>query len=393
MTGINGHSAPKQIHRRFNPGVYAPIPTFFNPDAEESLDIPTFKRHVVHLARADILPVLCGSMGEAIHLLHPERSLLIKSAREALDEAGLEEIPIIAGTGAGSLKETLLLSEEAAKAGADAVIVIASGYFAGAIKDDPKALYEFFHQIAERSPLPLFVYNCESYFLVVFFDEVSYICFRTIDPGASGGIDLDSDLITSIAKHPNVIGCKLTCGNVGKLTRIASVVSSQSFLSSHPRSPKQNPQSAVTVVADQFLVFGGFTDFLTPSIFADAHGAITGLANVAPYACAKLFRLSMELNAVASSSSSSSSKPPTKDLLRTTLNLQGLVAQSDRTLALGGISGTKYVLQKMHGYGGNPRLPLPAIDPKKGEELLRNEWVVGLVGEEARAEKEVKSGA
>jgi len=373
MTGINGHSAPKQIHRRFNPGVYAPIPTFFNPDAEESLDIPTFKRHLVHLARAEILPVLCGSMGEAIHLLHPERSLLIKSAREALDEAGLEEIPIIAGTGAGSLKETLLLSEEAAKAGADAVIVIASGYFAGAIKDDPKALYEFFHQIAERSPLPLFVYNY---------------------PGASGGIDLDSDLITSIAKHPNVIGCKLTCGNVGKLTRIASVVSSQSFLSSHPRSPKQNPHaSTVTVVADQFLVFGGFTDFLTPSIFADAHGAITGLANVAPYACAKLFRLSVELNAVASSSSSSSSKPPTKDLLRTTLNLQGLVAQSDRTLALGGISGTKYVLQKMHGYGGNPRLPLPAIDPKKGEELLRNEWVVGLVGEEARAEKEAKSGA
>jgi 4-hydroxy-2-oxoglutarate aldolase len=31
-----------------------------------------------------------------------------------------------------------------------------------------------------------------------------------------------------------------------------------------------------------FLVLGGFIDFLVPSAYVDAHGAITGLGNVAP---------------------------------------------------------------------------------------------------------------
>jgi len=35
--------------------------------------------------------------------------------------------------------------------------------------------------------------------------------FRTADPGASGGIDLDSDLISELAiECPNICGVKLT---------------------------------------------------------------------------------------------------------------------------------------------------------------------------------------
>jgi L-threo-3-deoxy-hexylosonate aldolase len=160
INGINGtQSAPK---RRITPGIYAPIPTFFRSDADESLDIPSVQKQVVHLARAGVPPLLSGSMGEAHHLLHSERTQLISAARSALDEAGLESTPIIAGTGAGSLKETLVLTKEAADAGADAVIVIASGYFAGVLANDKKALYDFWHEIAEKSPVPVFIYNCES---------------------------------------------------------------------------------------------------------------------------------------------------------------------------------------------------------------------------------------
>jgi len=357
MNGINGtHSGVK---RRINPGIYAPIPTFFHSDSEESLDIPSFRTHVVRLARAGVGPLVAGSMGEAHHLLHSERVQLIKASREALDEAGLQSVPIIAGTGAGSLKETMILTKEAAVAGADAIIVIASGYFAGAWGNDQKALYDFWFQIAEKSPVPVFIYNY---------------------PGAAGGIDLDSDIITSLAAHPNIIGCKLTCGNVGKLTRIASVVSSQSFISSKPRSKPDT--------ADRFLVLGGFTDFVTPSIFADAHGAITGLANVAPYACTRLFNMSEELKAQSKGSKSTNS-----ELLADTIALQGIIAQADRVFAVNGISGTKYTLQKLHKFGGHPRLPLPRIDDKKGQALLDNEWVKKLLEEEAKAEKIAKAKA
>jgi len=63
-----------------------------------------------------------------------------------------------------------------------------------------------------------------------------------------------------------------SCGNVGKLTRIADVVSVPEFASSHPRKNKDAP----------FLIFGGFADFLVAGSFAQGHGAIIGLANIAP---------------------------------------------------------------------------------------------------------------
>lgn len=59
---------------------------------------------------------------------------------------------------------------------------------------------------------------------------------------------------------------------MGKLTRIADSVSGPEFAKLYPRTKATAP----------FLVLGGFIDFLVPGAFANAHGAITGLGNVAP---------------------------------------------------------------------------------------------------------------
>lgn len=61
-------------------------------------DLATFQSHVVRLAKGGMQPVICGSMGEAHHLTHDERVTLFKTARKALDEAGLKETVLIAGT-------------------------------------------------------------------------------------------------------------------------------------------------------------------------------------------------------------------------------------------------------------------------------------------------------
>lgn len=66
-------------------------------------------------------------MGEAHHLNQTERVTLIKEARKALDAAGLESTPIMAGTGLGSTRATIEVTKEAAEAGADSAIIIASG--------------------------------------------------------------------------------------------------------------------------------------------------------------------------------------------------------------------------------------------------------------------------
>ncbi|KAG0707663.1 dihydrodipicolinate synthetase [Suillus ampliporus] len=321
--------------RPLKPGIYAPIPSFFLPESED-LDIPSFESHVVRVATAGVGPLLAGSMGEAIHLSHEERITLIKTARKALDGAGLVNVPVIAGIGAGSTRESIELANEAAAAGADYTIAIASGYFAGALSGNKKALKAFWKEVSSKSPIPVMIYNY---------------------PGASGGINLDSDLITEIAiECPNICGVKLTCGDVGKLTRVAATVSDPMFSSLHPRTNMNAP----------FLVLGGFSDFLLPSAYSNGHGAITGLANVAPYAIVKLFELCEASMADPS-------------LLPEAQRLQSIVGRADATIAKASISGTKYLLQKLYSYGGHPRRPLPPIEPAAAEALWEHTHTQDLV--------------
>lgn len=101
-------------------------------------------------------------MGEGLHLAHGERASLVRAAREALDAAGFLDFPIIVGTGGGSTRETLVFCKEAADAGADAVIVITPGYFAGVLANHRRALKAFFVEVAEKSALPVLIYNCLS---------------------------------------------------------------------------------------------------------------------------------------------------------------------------------------------------------------------------------------
>ncbi|KAF8798088.1 aldolase [Phlegmacium glaucopus] len=340
----NGHHIVNPSSRPLTPGIYAPIPSFFLPQSED-LDIPSFESHVLRVANAGVGPLIAGSMGEAVHLSHSERVKLIQVARKVLDDAALTRIPIIAGTGAGSTRETVELTLQAAAAGADYAIVIASGYFAGALANDRVALKAFWVEIADKSPIPVMIYNY---------------------PGASGGIDLDSDLIIELAKEcPNICGVKLTCGNVGKLTRIADAVAAPAFTTLHPR---KNPQAP-------FLVLGGFTDFLVPSVYANGHGAITGLANLAPLSILHLFKLA-----------ESSRKDPS--ILPEARRVQGIVARADFTIAKTSIAGTKYLLQRIYGYGGLTRKPLPKIGPDAALALWNHPHTNDIVKLEAELRSE-----
>ncbi|ELU44761.1 dihydrodipicolinate synthetase [Rhizoctonia solani AG-1 IA] len=322
--GTNGHA---KISR--------PIPTFFLEDTEE-LDVPTFKKHIIYLARAGMGILVSGSMGEAHHLTPEERVILIHAAREALDSIGHTTTPVIAGTGIGSTKGTIELTRQAAEAGADYSIVIASGYYAGALNNE--ALTRFFLEVAAASPIPVIVYNY---------------------PGASGGIDLDSDTIEKIAAEgSNICGVKLTyvnCGNVGKLTRIAATTAVPSFEKAHPRKNKDAP----------FLVLGGFADFIVPSAFARAHGAISGLGNFAPV-CDRL-----------------NSPVANPSVLPEAQLLQDIVARADRTIAVTGIAGTKDLLERAFGYGGAPRLPLVRANKEAGAKLWDHPHVVAIREKEA----------
>lgn len=62
--------------------------------------------------------------------------------------------------------------------------------------------------------------------------------------------------------------------------------------------------------------------------------------------------------------------------------LQGIVARGDFTIAKASIAGTKFLLEKLYGYGGLPRKPLPPINPDVAAALWAHPHVQELVAAE-----------
>lgn len=226
---------------------------------------------------------------------------------------------LIGDSGANNTRDTIKLSHAAAQSGADAVIVISPGYYSGALSRP--ALKQFFLDVQAASPLPVMIYNF---------------------PGASGGIDLDSQLISEIAREgSNICGVKLTCGAVGKLTRIGGATGTSDF--------DQYPRKSST--APEFITLGGFADFLAPTVIAGrAHGAIMGLGNIYPRSLVHLLELSLKAKETKS-----------WEDLEKAVALQDLVAEADSSFIKPGIAGNKWWLHKHNGYN-NARVRRPLLD-------------------------------
>ncbi|EMC93929.1 hypothetical protein BAUCODRAFT_150164 [Baudoinia panamericana UAMH 10762] len=318
--------------------IYTPLPTFF--DKNENIDLEALRKHVVFTASEGTIPVLAGSMGEAVHLSRDERRIITQTARSALDEAGLHKVVLVAGVGAPSTRETIILANDAAEAGANFVMVIPSGYYAGGLQaDGMAALKAFYVDIAAASTVPVILYNF---------------------PAVSAGIDMSSDFILDVLRAtPNVVGAKLTCASVGKITRITAVAHGPDFMAKYPRvDPHQ-----------KFEVIDGFIDILLPSVAVGAGGAISGLPNFAPRVCVRLWELC-----------NSRRKEDQAEARR----LQGLIALADGVAAGVGVAGMKQILHRRFGYGQKPRRPLLPMSEQKADELLNNHYIESLVAEERR---------
>ncbi|KAL6241573.1 hypothetical protein RBB50_011596 [Rhinocladiella similis] len=287
--------------RTLPPGIYVATLTFFDATTEE-LDIPTLQKHVIRLVISGVDGIVTlGSNGEAPHLSRAERQTVTREVRKTLDRAGFNKIPIIAGASDASVRGTLYLCEDAAKAGADAVLVLPPSYFTGAMS--PKVILQFYHDVADRSPLPLLIYSF---------------------PAVSSGIAMDSDLIIKISAHPNIIGTKFTCGDTGKLARVAAVMPT--------KTPKQQ--------TNEYIVLGGLADFTLQTFVAGGSGCIAGGGNLMPKLCKAVYNAFREGD------------------LDSAMRLQASLALGDWPHTRSGIGGTKAVLTSQFGYGGRPRRPL-----------------------------------
>lgn len=296
------------------PGVYSPTMTFFNPDTEE-LDIPAIRKHAVRLAKAGLVGlVTMGSNGEAVHLTRAERKIVTLQTRSALDEAGFSNIPVIVGTSEQSIRGTIELCRESAEAGGEYALLVPPSYYRAAMGNE-EALYEYFTGVADGSPLPLILYNY---------------------PGAVAGIDMDSDFIIRVSQHPNIVGTKFTCGNTGKLTRVARAMKNTIT----PKSPYPETNSSSDPSAAPYVAFGGMADFTLQTLISGGSAIIAGGANVLPRVCVRIFDLWG------------------KGQVAEAIELQKVLSTGDWVLTKAAIPGTKSAIQSYYGYGGYPRRPL-----------------------------------
>ncbi|KAF4471066.1 hypothetical protein FALBO_2024 [Fusarium albosuccineum] len=276
------------------PGVYVPAMCFFTPDTED-VDTARIADHAVRLARAGVTGLATqGSNGEAVHLSHSKRQ---------------------------STREIIQYCQEAWEVGGDYGLVLPPSYYATLFAPASETILESSTAVAGKSLIPLIIYNF---------------------PGAVGGMDLFSGIIVTLAAHPTIVGVKLTCGNTGKLTRVAAATRKLSIY--NPAQP-------------EFLAIAGPADFLIPSLSGGGHGILAGLANIAPTACIR----TMELYQVGNVSEAQ--------------KMQEVVSQGDWAAIQGGVVDAKAGLHAWVGYRGSARSPFSkpsAEQAKRWKEGFRN---------------------
>jgi 4-hydroxy-2-oxoglutarate aldolase len=183
--------------------------------------------------------VVLGSNGEYVYLSQKEK----RSVVDSVVQSAAKEMLIIAGTGCESTGETLRLTEDCARLGAHAALVVTPHYYAGRMKE--AALLTHFTELADHSPIPILLYNVPKF----------------------THINMAADFVARLSEHPNIVGIKDSSANVIQL------------------------QEILNGADDDFSVLVGTAGVLFSGLTIGCAGGVCALANVAPEACVKIFDL------------------------------------------------------------------------------------------------------
>src|SRR5438874_8747886 len=172
-------------------GIFPALTTPFYPDGRVYLR--KVEHNVDRYSKTPIAGmVVLGSTGEPVMLSDDERRDVLRVAAEF---AGREKV-LIAGVGADSVVETVKMCEYAASQGYDAALVRTPFFYKPSLK--PEVMLTFFRTVADRSPLPVILYNVPVF----------------------TGYDLPVELVVQLAEHQNIIGMKESGGDLAKVTRL-----------------------------------------------------------------------------------------------------------------------------------------------------------------------------
>jgi 4-hydroxy-tetrahydrodipicolinate synthase len=168
-------------------------------DASNSVDYEQAKKLALALldSGSDGL-VVSGTTGESPTLSREEKLRLIKEVKSAVGDRGA----VVAGSGSNNTADSVKLSQEAEKAGADALLLVVPYYN----KPPQDGLYEHFRTIAQNTKLPCILYNVPG---------------RTVT-------NLAPETTIKLSKIKNIVGIKEASGNLEQIGKI--IAGTEDFL-------------------------------------------------------------------------------------------------------------------------------------------------------------------
>ncbi len=179
--------------------------------------------------------VPCGTTGESPTLEEDEH---LKVIEETIRSVG-GKIPVIAGTGANSTQEALLLTKEADKLGADAFLLVAPYYN----KPSQEGLYAHFSALAEVTEKPIVLYSIPS----------------------RCGVEISTTTVARLReKHSHVCALKEAGGKSSKVSE------------------------TVCALDDEFVVLSGDDGLTLPFMACGAKGVISVASNLIPEVVSEL---------------------------------------------------------------------------------------------------------
>jgi dihydrodipicolinate synthase/N-acetylneuraminate lyase len=350
-------------------GIFPPISTPFYP--EGNVYHKKLEHNVEHYSKTPVAGlVVLGSTGEAVFLSDEERRAVLKTARAAASPNKV----LIAGTGIESAIETLRLTEYAAGLGYDVAMVRTPHYFRKQMA--PANLLAFYRFVADRSPLPVMIYN--------FPQATAY--------------DIPVEVVIELGEHPNLIGIKESSGDVEKVRHMVegmrhvkrTATVTENFEGVTPRmleaegngqggelvslgargaAPERSVElrgsrtaetSSAAAVARLktrqkevgFQVLVGAAHKLAPSFEAGAVGGILAFADAAPTACYEIY---------------AAWKEGDRELAQ--LQQARIAKASERIVGELGIPALKYAMDLNGYFGGIARLPLLPLTAELRSEI------------------------
>ena len=223
-------------------GVIPPIITPMNED--ESVNVAELRRQVDRQIDNGVHALFCfGTNGEGYILNAQEKKLVLETVVEQCNH----RVPVYAGTGCISTKETIEQSKMALAVGADVLSIITPS-FAVASQNE---LYEHYKAVAAAVDMPVVLYN------------IPARTGNAIQPGT----------VAKLAQIDNIVGAKDSSGN---FTNILAYIEAA--------KAKQNGKFSVLSGNDQLILW---------NLKAGGAGGIAGCANVYPHTLASIYNCYM----------------------------------------------------------------------------------------------------